>query len=113
MKNLVVALDYGRIPEWIVQAKNRQIADWVEANKKALPFDNLIILPSVGESRLYWLEGKVGDITDATILAEMRDKLKPVLEIALGITLDTKGYISPEKKAINELQAHRKRLSTR
>jgi hypothetical protein len=106
-RNLVVSLDFGKMPDWAIQAKNRQMADWVHANIKSLPFENLIILPSVGESRLYWLEGKIDDETDLQTIREMKDKLKPVLEIALGITIDSSGYIDPKTAAIEELKKHR------
>ena len=106
-KNLVIALDFGNIPEWAISAKGRQIADWLEANKKELLLDNIIIMPSVGESRLYWLEGDVDSTTDLDTLRGMRDKLKPVLEIALGIKVDTTGYIDPKEIIKQELRKHR------
>jgi len=110
-RNLIITLDFGNMPEWTVKAKNHQIAAWLDANKGQLPFDNLIILPSVGESKLYWLEGKIDNPVDFIVIKEIRDKLKPVLEIGLGVRVDTTGYINPHTLALEQLRAHRAKLN--
>ena len=112
MRNLVITLDFGTIPEWAITAKKRQISDWIEANKGKLPFDNLILLPSQGESKLYWLEGNVKNEKDITEIASLRDKLKPILEVALGLKADSGEYTNPLKKAMIELAAHRAKKKT-
>lgn len=108
MKNLVITLDFGRAPDWAVRAKQQQIGDWLQANKSQLSFDNIILLPSPGETKLFWLEGKVGDTKDEDEIKRIRDEMKPVLEIALGIKADTEvKYTAPVKNAIADLAAHR------
>lgn len=96
MKNLVLALGIpDKSKEWQVQAMSRQIGDWVEANRTKLPFDNLILIPTTGETRLYWLEGEVPK--DLKELQDIADKLKPVIEVALDIKIDRAGvYVRPK-----------------
>lgn len=84
--------------DWQIKALQRQMADWLETNKTLKSFEDLIILPATGETRLYWLEG---DDTPENIssLEEIKARLKPVLEVALDIKIDKEGlYKRPNKK---------------
>jgi len=90
IKNLVLAVNLGEAPDWQIKAMTKQMGDWSEANKESLPFDNLIILPTTGDTRLYWLEGVIDNINDLETLESIKDKLEPILNIALDLKIDRK-----------------------
>lgn len=109
--NLIITLDFGKLPDWVIKAKSMQINAWVEANRDKLPFENMILIPAPGESKVYWLEGKVDDPSDIKTLDEIRDRLKPILEAALKVKVDQSGYVNPIQQGMDELKEHRKRLA--
>lgn len=89
-KTLILAIDLCGGQDWQITALQRQMADWLNINRAILPIENLIILPTQGDMRLFWLEGECvpGDIKT---LEEIRDRIKPVLEVALDIKIDKQG----------------------
>lgn len=108
-KTLFLLIDLGNTPPWHRNALTRQMADWIQVNKAVLNFENLVILPTKGDTKLCWLEGKF-DETDKKQLEEIKDRLQPVLEIALDLKIDRKHLYkepSPLKKAIADLNARR------
>jgi len=107
-KSIVITLDFGKIPEWAVRAKMRQLEDWLKVNKGKLPFDDLIIIPAPGDTKLYWLEGKIGDPKDIAEIERIRNEMKPILEIALEVKPNIVGYIDPLKQAVQDLAAYRR-----
>jgi hypothetical protein len=102
MKNIVLTVDFGKLPPWAIQAKSSQLADWLEKNKKDMPFDNIIILPDAGATQLYWLEGEINNNEHRLQLLKLRDRLKPVLcaIVDMDHPKEDPGY----KKAIGELK---------
>ena len=101
MKNLVLTINFGKVPPWAINAKNKQLADWVAANKENLPFENIVVIPSTTETGLYWLEGDLNSPTDKVKLEEVKDRLKPIL--CAIINMDYKKDDPEYKKAIEEL----------
>ena len=101
-RTLVLALDMQGGSDWQVNAMNRQMSDWITLNKTLLPIEDMIILPTSGETRLYWLEGKIDDDEDIKTLEQIKDRIKPILEIALGIKIDK------EKLFKDPLKRHKK-----
>lgn len=89
-RNLILTIDMQGAQDWQVRAIQAQMADWIKANKAVLSFENLVILPTTGDTRLYWLEG-TDDPIDVTILNEIKDRLEPVLQVALNLKLDKEG----------------------
>jgi hypothetical protein len=99
IKNLVLAVNLGDAPDWQIKAMTKQMGDWVEVNKELLPFENLIILPTTGDTRLYWLEGVVGSMGDLEALESIKDRLEPILNVALDLKIDReKKYRDPYAK---------------
>lgn len=111
-KTLILAIDMQGAPDWQIRALNKQMADWLEQNKAVLEHENLIILPTTGETRLYWLEGKFSP-EDTKTLDDIKDRIKPVLEVALGIKIDKEKHFTAPKSAteaiaeLNEIRAKR------
>jgi len=81
-KNLVITIDAEKKNEWQIKAMGAQWGDWLKKNSDL--FDNVIILPSKGESKLYWLEGDVEDPKDLEEIEKMKDQFKPILGIDLA-----------------------------
>lgn len=105
MKTLILAMDSKGAPSWVVNANCKQIVDWFKANKTIMPIENLIILPTDGETRLYWLEGDVENPEDVRTLEEIRDRIKPVLELSLDISVDrAKLYKDPYARRPSPMQ---------
>lgn len=102
-KTLILTVDLSGAPEWQVIAMQKQMSAWLMKNKTLLPFENLIIFPVVGETKLYWLEGTIEKIGT---LEEIKDRIKPILEIALGLKIDRKKlFADPGKKYNKAIQA--------
>jgi hypothetical protein len=87
-KTLILTFDASKMPDWHARAVSMQMADWLKTNKTLLPIEDLIILPATGSTKLYWLEGKLDNKDDIKSLEKIRDKIKPVLEVALEIKID-------------------------
>ena len=86
MKNLILSVDVGtKTADWEVSAMTNQINDYFKKNKSVFKIENVIIFPSKGAMKLFWLEGDPESIEDVKSLEEIRDRLKPVLEVAMGI----------------------------
>lgn len=88
MRTLILAIDLGDAPEYQKVAMQRQMADWVTVNKTLLRFENLIIMPITGETRLYWLEGAIGNENDEKTLIDIKERMLPVLSLALNLSID-------------------------
>jgi hypothetical protein len=101
-RTLILTADITGGADWEVKALQMQMADWITANKKLLSFEDLIIMPVRGDTKLYWLEGE-STPEDLKSLEEIKDRLKPVLEIALDIKIDKqKLFKRPKGKTSNE-----------
>ena len=88
MKTLILAVDVGDTKhDWVVRAMQMQIRDYFKANKSVLKTENVIIFPVKGEMKLYWLEGNPDSVEDIEELEEIKDRIKPVLEVAMGINI--------------------------
>jgi hypothetical protein len=99
-RNLILTVDFGEAQEWQISATQAQMAAWIEANKNVLPFKNLIIIPTKGETKLWWLEGEI-DTDDEDILEKIKDRLEPILHVSLDLKIDReKRFINPNKKRI-------------
>ena len=99
-RTLILSVDMQGAPDLQRHALQMQMADWLKVNKTVLPFENLIILPAAGETRLFWLEGTA---TDIKTLEEIKDRLQPVLQVALDIKIDKEGLLKrPPSRAPNE-----------
>lgn len=95
-KNLVLTVDFGGCPDWQVVALQNQMKDWLEINKSVLDIEKLVILPTVGETKLYWLNGSTNDIKT---LEQIRDRIEPVLQVAMNLKLDKeKRFKAPYNK---------------
>ena len=108
MKNLLLTIDLGDIPDHQVRAMQMQMSDWMNANKP-LPFKNIIIMPTRGETRLYWLEGEIDNQQDIKDLDSVKDKLEPLLSVALDLKIDRKKkYKNPYTKIrrLKDIDAH-------
>ena len=103
-KTLILAVDVGKNrSDWMVRAMQMQISDWFKQNNTILPSEDIIIMPTSGEMKIYWLEGNPEDVKDIEKLEEIKDRIKPVLEIALGIKIDpNKKFKHPKVAAPNE-----------
>jgi hypothetical protein len=88
MKTLILTFDATGMADWHARAVCRQMADWFKTNKAVFNNEHLVILPGTGETRLYWLEGEVSNPDDIKSLQEIKDRIKPVLEVALDIKID-------------------------
>jgi hypothetical protein len=115
-KTLLLTIDPGpNTAEWMIKAMSMQIADWFKANQTILPAENLVLFPTKGETRLYWLEGDSDDVKDKETLDEIKDRIKPVLEVALGMAAPDKKFKHPKatpdqgkfKRAAEELNRRR------
>lgn len=111
MKTLILTIDQQGQSEWSIKAKNRQFGDWLEANQSIMPCDNLIILSAPGDTRIYWLEGDQESIVDIKTLEQIKDKIKPVLEVAFGLKLKPVDMVDPFKEEINKLNEARNNFS--
>lgn len=109
-RTLILAIDMQGMPEWHANACKLQLSDWLEANKTILPIEHLIILPTNGDTKLFWLEGE--DIPeDINTLEQIRDRIKPVLELSLNISIDkTRQYKDPYKGKLSPMQKAQKAL---
>jgi len=97
-KTLVATIDATGVPEWTIRALMNQMKAWIDANRRTLPFEDILMMPMDGPSRLYWLEGEHGDPADEKALEEIRDRLKPLLEVALDLRLDRANqYVVPKR----------------
>ena len=87
-KTLIMTIDVGKYKhEWEVTAMCNMIVDYFKKNK-ILDDDkeDIVLFPTkTEEMKLYWLQGDPDDIEDVEELDEIRDRIKPVLEVALGI----------------------------
>ena len=106
-KNLLLSIDLTSIPSWQITAMQKQMKDWIETNKTLLPFENLIIFPTTGETKLYWLEGELNNPKDIKTLNEIKDRLQPILEVALDIKLNKGKFTDPYLKKIRNAAAKR------
>ena len=98
-RTLILTIDMKGGSDWQINAMTRQVSDWVRLNKTLLPIEDLIIVPASGETKLYWLEGELDDEDDIKTLDQVKDRIKPVLEVALGIKIDKgKLFKDPLKK---------------
>lgn len=97
-KTLVLTIDLIGAQDWQIKALQLQMSDWLEINRAILPIENLIILPTKGDTRLFWLEGEHVH-KDIKILEEVKDRIKPVLEVALDIKIDKKGLFKVPRSA--------------
>ena len=102
MKNLVLTVNFGKLPQWAVSAKAHQLADWLKPNQEILGINNIIIFPDAGETKLFWLDGKVDDPRDIEEIKKLSDKFKPILSAIINTKLDEKdpGY----KQAVEDLK---------
>jgi len=95
-RTLILTIDMAGVPEYMSRALSMQMADWLKVNKSVLPIEDLVIMPSKGDTKLYWLQGSVGD---AKTLEEIKDRIEPVLQVALNLKIDKdKKYKSPHKQ---------------
>lgn len=104
-KTLILAVDVGdkNRSDWMVKAMQMQISDWFKRNDTILPSEDVIIMPTPGEMKIYWLEGDPEDVRDIEKIEEIKDRIKPVLEIAMGIKADPdKKFKHPKVAAPNE-----------
>lgn len=116
-KTLLLTIDPGpNTADWMVKAMSLQIADWFKANQTILPAENLVLFPTKGETKLYWLEGDADSVKDKKTLDEIKDRIKPVLEIALGLASPDKKFKHPKvakpdqgkfKRAVEDLNRRR------
>ena len=91
MKTLIFAIDVGETKfEWEARAMQMQIADYFQKNKTIPEADNVILFPIKGDMKIFWLEGDPKNLQDVKDLEEIRDKIKPVLEVAMGIKINPK-----------------------
>ena len=120
-KTLILAVGIGKNrTDWQVRALQMQISDWFRQNNTILPSEDVIIMPTSGEMKLFWLQGNPDDIKDVEKLDEIKDRITPVLEVALGIKLDpSKKFKHPKipapnkkkfDKAIEDLNQKRKQI---
>lgn len=102
-RDLILTIDLTGVPTWQEHAMQRQMGDWIQANKAILPFENLIIMPTKGETRLYWLDGHLDDPHAIKTLEEIKERIQPVLSVALDLKLDRdKKYKNPYAKKIRD-----------
>lgn len=98
-RTLVLTVDLTGGPDWQITAHQKQLGAWFDKNRAVLPFEGLVILPVPGETKLYWLEGDPESAEDVKTLEEIKDRIKPVMEVALDIKIDKKGlFTDPFKK---------------
>jgi len=100
MRNLILTIDLKTTEDYLVKAMQAQINDWLTLNKIILPSENLIILPCTGETRLYWLEGEY-NTQDKKSLEEIKDRLEPVLQVALDLKIDKAHRFKDPRKRVN------------
>lgn len=100
-KTLIMTFDLQGAPDWQAKAIQMQLRDWLNKNKNLLPNENLVIMPTKGDTRLFWLEGDPDNIEDIKTLEKIKDKLKPVMEVALGLKIDKeKLFKDPNRRKI-------------
>jgi hypothetical protein len=100
-KTLILTIDLAGAPDWQRKAMQMQLSDWLQKNKTLLPIEDLVIMPANGETRLFWLEGNADDLKDVKTLEDIKDRIKPIMEIALGIKVDRKKlYKDPNRKRL-------------
>lgn len=99
-KTLILTYDASGMPDWEARAISRQMADWLESNKTLFKNENLILLPATGSTRLFWLEGAATQ-EDIKTLDEVKDRITPVLEVALDLKLDKANKYSIPRKYKN------------
>jgi hypothetical protein len=99
MKNLVLTLDFGNIPQWAITAKSKQLQDWLTKYQKDLGIDNIIVFTDSKQTALYWLDE---EYDGQKTLEELKEKLRPILcaLINLGCKEDDPKY----KEAISQLK---------
>jgi hypothetical protein len=106
MKTLVLTFDAAGMADWHARAISRQMADWLKTNKAILNIEHMIILPGTGDTKLYWLEGEVGNPDDIKSLEEIKNRIKPVLEVALEIKIDkVNRYKVPTRERFNAIKS--------
>ena len=97
IKTLILTVQIGNQHDWQIRALQMQINDYFKANCTILPTENVIIMPTKGETRLYWLEGDPEDIKDAKTIEDIIHRVKPVLSVALGIEADPNRVVKHPK----------------
>ncbi len=107
-RTLILSVDLGNSPEWHKIAIQRQLGDWLESNKALLPMEDIIIFCAPGDTKLYWLEGK-HDGNDIKTLEEIKDRIKPVLEVTLGGKPNVDKSSSAFTAAMQKLRSHREK----
>ena len=96
-KTLILTVDMQGAEDWQVRALSMQIRDWFKANRTVLPTENLVLLPA-NTTRLFWLEGEHNP-DDIKTLEQIKDRITPVLELALEIKIDKKKqFVDPYRK---------------
>jgi hypothetical protein len=103
-KTLILAIDVGDLKnDWEVKAMSMQVSDYFEKNKTILDVENVFLFPIEGDMKLFWLEGDPDSVKDVKDLEKIRDRLEPVLEVALGIKRRNPGVkrISKNKRRIH------------
>lgn len=96
-KTYILTFDATNLPDWHARAISTQMAGWLKSNKTIFPNENLIILPASGDTKLYWLDGEDNQ-DDIKNLEQVRDRIKPVLEVALNIKIDKEHkYAAPKQ----------------
>jgi hypothetical protein len=99
MKTLILSVDVGnKSTDWEVRAMGNQIMDYFNKNKSVFNVENVIIFPSKGAMKLFWLEGDPASLDDVKSLESIRDRLKPVLEVAMGIKRKNPGVKRVKKR---------------
>lgn len=86
-KTLILTVDVGRYKhDWEVSAMSKMLSDYFDKNKILEKSDNLVIFPTnEKEMKIFWLEGDPNNLDDVKSLEELKGKIKPVMETALGI----------------------------
>jgi hypothetical protein len=96
-KTLILTIDMQGAKSWQINALSMQICDWFKANRTLLPNENIIIMPA-NTTKLFWLEGEHNS-DDIKTLEQIKDRITPVLELALEIKIDKKRqFIDPYRK---------------
>ena len=103
MKNLVLTVNFGKLPPWAVSAKSHQLADWLKPNQEILGIKNIIIFPDTSETKLFWLDGDINNPQDVEEIKQLSNKFKPILSAIINTKIEDKndpGY----KKAMEDLK---------
>jgi hypothetical protein len=99
MKNLVLTLDFGNIPQWAIAAKSKQLQDWLTKYQKDLGVDNIIVFTDSKQTALYWLDE---EYDGQKTLEELKEKLRPIL--CAIVNLDCKEDDPKYQEAMKQLQ---------